>query len=344
MNRRAMLAGTAAAMAAAPVRGAGQASPPGSWRAEPALPWAAQEIYAAVTPGGLVVTAGGLKGRPDRGIEILDGTAVFDGARWRAGPRLPRPTHHPAIATVGARVLAFGGYAEANGGTWSNQIEVFALEVRGRRLGPAWRTVAPMPAPQAECVALAHGGNVHLVTGRTPRPGSANAGWRDQADTAAHRVFDVQEGRWREARPAPGARNSAAGAVIAGRLYVVGGRRVEGGNLGDLTRYDRRTDRWDVLRPMPQGAGGIAAAALDGRLFVFGGEWFAPGGGGVHREVWEYDPARDVWRAAAPMRTPRHGLAGVAWRGRALLIGGAERVSAQNTSAAVESFLPPPRA
>lgn len=201
-----------------------------------------------------------------------------------------------------------------------------------------------MPAPQAECVALTHRGNVHLITGRTPRSEGANAQWDDQIDTDAHRVFDVRERRWRTARPAPAARNSAAGAVIDGRLYVVGGRTVSGGNVPDLTGYDPRTDRWETLRPLPQAAGGIAAAALSGRLFVFGGEWFGPGGaGGVYREVWEYDPALDAWRACAPMPTPRHGLAAVSVRGAALLIGGATRSSARDTSAVVDRFEPPRR-
>lgn len=345
-SRRRVL-GAAAAGAAAPGALA-QAGGGGRWRSEAPLPWAAQEIYAAVVPGsGFVVTAGGLAGRADRGIDILDRSAIFDGWRWTEGPRLPQPTHHPVMAGVGDRVLAFGGYGAGGGGQWSNRTAVLALGTNTRtaeRFETRWRPAAPMPAPQAECVALEHRGNVHLITGRTPRSEGVNAQWSDQVDTDAHRVLDVSEGRWREARAAPAARNSAAGAVIGGRLYVVGGRTVGGGNVADLTRYDPRTDRWETLRPMPQAAGGIAAAALAGRLFVFGGEWFEPGGGGVFRDVWEYDPALDRWRACSPMRTPRHGLAGVAVMNTALLIGGATRSSARDTSAVVERFEPPARA
>lgn len=346
MNRRTVLAG--AAGAALSGRALAQPATLGRWRSEAPMPGPAQEIYAAVVPGGYhVVTTGGMAGRGSGPREILDRTAVYDGSRWTLGPRLPSPTHHPAMAGATERVLAFGGYGAAGGGQWRNRAEVISLAVNPRtgvEVEEFWRPVSRMPEPQAECVALAHRGNVHLITGRRPRSESANAEWRDQVDTDAHRVFDVSERRWRTARPAPGARNSAAGAVIDNRLYVVGGRTVGGGNLGDLTRYDPRTDAWETLRPMPQPAGGIAAAALSGRLFVFGGEWFAAGGaGGVYREVWEYDPALDRWRACAPMPTPRHGLAAAVMLNTAVLIGGATRVSAQGTSAVVERFEPPRR-
>lgn len=346
MDRRAVLAGAAGlAMGSQPVWA--QAGPLGRWRNEAPIPWPAQEIYAAVVPGSLfVVTAGGLVGRAEGGIEILDRTAVYDGARWTEGPRLPRPTHHPVLAGANARVLAFGGYSAGGGGQWSNQTEVVSLGTNtrtGHGFATRWLPISRMPQPQAECVALAYRGDVHLITGRTPRSEGSNAQWNDQIDTDAHRVFDVSERRWRDARPAPKARNSAAGAVIENRFYVVGGRTVEGGNVADLTRYDPGADRWDTLRPMPQAAGGIAATALAGRLFVFGGEWFGPGATGVYGQVWEYDPALDRWRGCADMRTPRHGLAGVAVINSALLIGGATRSSARGTSAVVERFTPPPK-
>ena len=304
------------------------------------MPWPAQEIYAAVVEGSnYVVTAGGLVGT-DGGIKVLDGTAIFDGGRWTPGPRLPRPTHHPAMAHADGRVFAFGGYVEDRGGQWSATKQVLALRTSSRTLdgfGDHWIRQPDMPAPQSETVALTHRGRVHLITGRAPR-GESNAEWADQIDTDAHRVFDPDSNRWTTARPAPEARNSAAGAVIRDRLYLVGGRTVGGGNLARLDRYDPHADRWETLRPMPQASAGLAAVAAWGRLYVMGGEWFRRGeGSGVFAEVWEYDPAGDSWRAVAPMRTPRHGLAAVNSGGnRIIALGGATRSSARGTSAVVE--------
>jgi hypothetical protein len=298
--------------------------------------WAAQEIYCAVL-GGRVFVAGGLVGRVEpRGIDILDRTAIYDARRdaWGEGPRLPSPTHHPVLAAAAGRVFAFGGFRAVPDGQWSARTEVLALD------GDRWIDAGRMPAPQSESVALEHAGLIHLITGRSPTNPERNARWDHQGDVDAHRVFDPRTGRWSDVRPAPAPRNSAAGAVIDGRLYLVGGRTVGGGNMARLDRYDPATDQWEALAPMPQASGGLAAAALGGRLYAFGGEWFAPGGGGVHAETWVYDPGRAAWSAADPMPTPRHGLAAAAVDGVVLSIGGARRVSAQDTSGVVEALRP----
>jgi N-acetylneuraminic acid mutarotase len=302
------------------------------------MPWAAQEIYCTLFKGEVLV-AGGLYGVPreDRrfSIGVLDRTALYDPRRdrWREGPRLPTPRHHPSFATVGDRAYAVGGFVTEGKKQWTATAEVLSFDGRG------WTPVAPIPEPQNETVALALGGRIHVVTGRSPSH-TANGQWGDQRDSAAHQVYDARANRWDDARPAPTARNSAAGAVIGGKLYVVGGRTVQGGNLDVLERYDPKADAWETLRPMPQASGGLAAAALNGRLYAFGGEYFDRNGGGVYEATWEYDPPTDQWRAVAPMRTPRHGLAGIAVNGSIFSIGGAVRASAEGTTAVVEAFTP----
>ncbi len=326
VTRRMLLGGLAAA-AAAPATAQDRAR----WTARTPMPFSAQEIYCAVWRGRVVV-AGGMRGQGRGPILPLHATTIYDPARdrWAVGPSLPSPRHHPALATARGRVYAFGGYQEAADGQWRAITGVQVYD------GRQWTPGLAMPAPQSETVALALGDAVHLVGGRAPI-GEANARWRDQGDVAAHRVFDAREGRWRDARPAPTARNSAAGAVVAGRLYVVGGRTVGGGNLGALERYDPTTDRWDALAPLPQPSGGLAAGTIGGRLYAFGGEYFT-GAGGVYAETWAYDPATDRWTPMPPMLTPRHGLAAASLDGRILAIGGALRRGADQTSAVVEAL------
>lgn len=202
-----------------------------------------------------------------------------------------------------------------------------------------------MPAPQSETVGVSVGERLHLITGRAPK-GDANGQWNDQGDIDAHRVFIPGESRWEDARPCPMARNSAAGAVLDGAIWVAGGRTVGGGGTGRLDRYDPVADRWDTLAPIPpspatgrQVGGGLAMAAANGRLVAFGGEWFAPGGGGVFPETWIYDPATDRWEAGPPMRTPRHGLAAAAVDGVIYAIAGGEVVSGGRAGGVVEALV-----
>lgn len=194
-----------------------------------------------------------------------------------------------------------------------------------------------MLTPLGETVALSHDGRIHLLTASLHPRGKTS-----QGASSTHLVYAPEAGAWSEARPVPTPRSSATDAVLDGHLYVVGGRRTDGGvtNLGALERYDPASDDWTSLRPLPQPSGGLAGASLGGVLYVFGGEYFA-GESGVYRHTWAYDPALDTWEEKTPMRTPRHGLAGTAINERIYAIGGnrAAGIGAA-TSAVVETLVP----
>lgn len=335
LDRRQLLALALTVAVPAPVF----AHQPDGWEARAAMPWVAQEIYCAVS-GGKIVVAGGLIGLPgqrERGVE--DRVAIYDPAAdlWAEGPRLPEARHHPmVVADAGGRVFAIGGYGQGPTGQWTNTREVWVLEDGGWAAGPG------LLVPQAEAVGLEVGGRIHLITGRAPNTGS-NGDWSDQADVATHQA--LTDGRWETLRPAPMARNSAAGAVLDGRLWIAGGRTVAGGGTGRLDRYDPAEDRWETLAPIPfsnaagqQVGGGLAMIAVAGKLVAFGGEWFAPGGGGVFAETWIYDPATDGWSRGADMKTPRHGLAAAVVNGIVYAMGGSSQVSSGETTGMVEAL------
>lgn len=334
LHRRSFLAASAA-VAAAPAVSRAETG----WTPRASMAWPTQEIYCAALDGAITV-AGGLVRSATGGLHINDRTGIYDVAadRWSEGPRLPQPRHHPMLAAAAGRVWAFGGYDRRDGGEWTAMTDVWAMD-RG-----VWAQVGQMPERLCETVGLSLGDRVHLVTGRSPK-GEANGQWNDQGDVATHLVFDAAANRWEKARPAPMARNSAAGAVLDGKMFVAGGRTVDGGGTGRLDRYDPATDRWDALAPIPaspatgkQVGGGLAMAEAGGRLVAFGGEWFDRPGGGVFAETWLYDPARDAWTGGPAMRTPRHGLAAASVDGVVYAIGGGEVASGGKASGLVEAL------
>ncbi|RZJ01903.1 MAG: kelch-like protein [Brevundimonas sp.] len=335
IDRRAFLAAGAAASV---LPTAARARSPG-WVAKADLPWPVQEIYAA-GHAGQIALAGGLAVRAGGELHIEDRTALYDPAadRWTQGPSLPAPRHHPMLISGDVDLYVIGGYARSEAGDWTNQTNGWVL-AEG-----AWKPIAPLPSPQAEAVGVGWGETLHLITGRTPA-GAANAGWNDQADTDRHLIYRVADDRWEVGRPCPMARNSAAAAAMDGAIWVAGGRTVTGGGTGRLDRYTPSEDRWDTLAPIPasstgqQVGGGLAMAALNGRLVAFGGEWFQRGaGGGVFRETWLYDPARDAWEAGPEMKTPRHGLAAAATEDAVYAIAGGSLVSGGRATGVVEAF------
>jgi len=338
LDRRLFLAASAAALASPAWAGPALArSAPPAWTARAELPWPVQEIYCAVR-GDEIVVAGGLMARPGTDLHIEDRTGIYRPSedRWVEGPRLPQPRHHPMLIADGDSVYALGGYGRTEAGDWTAMTEIWALK------GEAWEPAGTMPARQSETVGVGLNGRLHLITGRAPK-GEANGQWNDQGDIADHRVFLPAEGRWETASPCPMARNSAAGAVLDGAIWVAGGRTVSGGGTGRLDRYDPQADRWDTLAPIPrseaannQVGGGLAMAAAGGRLVAFGGEWFQRPGGGVFAETWIYDPATDAWTQGPDMTTPRHGLAAAAVGGAVYAIAGGSVVSGGRATGIVE--------
>lgn len=309
----------------------------GCWSSRPPLPFAVQEIYPAAhkgrihIAGGLIATGGRVSGVSDRHI-------AYDPASGASADlaSLPQKRHHPHAVDHTGRLFLLGGFgSDPATVTWIMSTDTLVYD----DASDAWASLAPAPEPHAEVVAASLGDRIHIVGGRRPK-GAANAAYGDHEDVDRHLAFDPAANAWSKAAPALSARNSAAGAVIGGLWHVAGGRSVAGGPSDAHEVYDPREDRWRAAAPMPKGkgAGGNAAGVLGGALYAFGGEYFSGGAGGVHPEVWRYEPEADAWAAAAPMPTPRHGLGAIVIGDAIWLVGGAKRPSGSDTSDAVERF------
>jgi N-acetylneuraminic acid mutarotase len=235
------------------------------------------------------------------------------------------------------RLLAIGGFFADGRGFWRMQEAVFVLD----RDLTEWVVGPALPAPRAEFVAARVHNQIVIAGGRSPAAPS-NRAYSDHADVNDTLLLDPLTDQWRPGRPAPTARNSAAGAVLDDKLHIVGGRLSVGSSIRNLAIhevYDPETDQWSMRAPMPLAQGGLAAAALDNRLYAFGGEFF-DASSGVHEEAWVYDPGADSWQAVAPMPVPRHGLGAVTLADGIHLIGGATRPGAEGRSNRHDLFHP----
>lgn len=303
---------------------AGAQGPLEKWAAAAPPLVARQEIYTDVL-NGLIYSGGGIL---PNNKEFTDHFEVYDPKRdkWTALEPLPEPRHHITISVVGNRLYGVGGFF---GGfpDWRAQATVYVYDPNADR----WTPGVDLPTPRGEHVAAVVDGKIYAIGGRVRETDDARH-FNAHIDSTRNEVFDPKSGRWTKAADAPTARNSAAAAVIDGKIYVVGGRqskRQRDGsmrvvNLGTLEVYDPRNGNWETHAPMPQGQGGLAAAAAGGKLYVFGGEQWLP-----ERKVfgacWVYDPKTKAWRALPAMPTPRHGLAAAAVGNRIFVFGGATK-------------------
>ncbi|MEO1015592.1 MAG: galactose oxidase [Pseudomonadota bacterium] len=360
LNRRLFLTGATAAAASTGAGSLSAVSSParaqeakGAWTPRADMPFAVQEIYPTLIDRNgrpFIVNAGGLA--VGLTIPIKKAVTVYDPQtnEWTRGQDLPEARHHIALAWTSGALHAIGGFKRKGLNIWATQAQNWRIA------DPAtgeWETARPLPAPQAEAVTLVHNGRIHMIGGRGPEAGR-NLEWTDQSDIGRHWAYDPVADDWTAMAPLPSPRNSAAGAILGGELYVISGRTVADGNNPTCHAYDPTADAWreiaalpaPIRQDAPRGQGGLAAAAYKGKLFAFGGEWFASqgfGDGGVYADAWEYDPSKDAWAPVAPMARPRHGLGGVAIEGHGEIdgiyaIGGALRRGGDGVTAYVDRF------
>lgn len=166
-------------------------------------------------------------------------------------------------------------------------------------------------------------------------------GGRSRDDRALDSVarFVPATHSWSPAPPLPEARSDAAAALLAGTVYVVGGRGANGSVplAHPALRLDVLTQAWAALpAPLVPGVCRAALTALGGALYLTGGyvatAAAAPGGnnGAVTAlsAVARFDPAAGAWASVAAMATARFGHGAVAAGGRLFVLGGAASLTA----------------
>lgn len=318
------------------------AAPP-RFRTQPPLPRPVQEIYPAFFDARIIV-GGGFEARAPRVASLADLAptaavhAFRPGARaWERLPDLPVPLHHPLLVGHLGRLWCIGGFTSSPGAQWRMERRVWTLARGASR----WEEGPPLPRPQAEAVAGVVGGRLLVAAGRTPME-AANANYADHGDTQDCWLLSADGQRWEPGPRVPRGVNSAAFAVLDGRLHMVGGRYATGGqilNVADHQVYDPAGSAWTSRAPLPAPRGGHAAAVALGRLYAFGGESFGRNPA-VHPEVFVYDPRADRWQEVARMPEGRHGLGAVGVAGRIHLLGGAAEPGGRATRATHELFTP----
>ena len=106
----------------------------------------------------------------------------------------------------------------------------------------------------------------------------------------------------------PTARTEVAGALLDGKIYVIGGY-VESGETTDIVQaYDPKADKWSEVSSLPEPVDHAAAATFDGKLFVVGGYVDFEGKRTPTSKSFIYDPTTNRWKEIKSMPTARGAL------------------------------------
>lgn len=277
------------------------------WVSAPNLPAGPTQETAVVALAGKLYVLGGFSGR----LGILPSVQVFDIASctWTTGPELPGPSHHINAAAHGDTLYIAGVLSDAE---FSPSAVTWAL-TPGRDL--TWRTLPAMPAASARgSSAMGALGDQLVVAGGLA--GSA---------VATVSAFDLPTQTWSELPPLPSPIDHGCGAVVGGKLYVIGGRR---GTLTSVTASVHEYTPgagWRARTAMPTARGGVACGVVGERIIVVGGEGNRDNAAGLFANVEAYSPASDTWEILPAMPTPRHGMGAAGADGKLYVPGGGRR-------------------
>ena len=176
-------------------------------------------------------------------------------------------------------------------------------------IGDNWLAARPLPAPRAHMAVVNVGLELYSIGGETA-DGVVN--------TVA--VYDTQQRQWSERAPKISGVADATAAVLAGEIYVVGGRLEDGRPTTIVEAYSPLNDGWRPVAPLPRAITGALALVTGGQLYLFGGQE----GDEVLDGAYVYDPAADSWETLPEMRQARVFAAGGVLGSDLYVVGGSD--------------------
>jgi N-acetylneuraminic acid mutarotase len=296
--------------------GVGQVFAQGKWSSLKPIPQGEEEVYGTAA-GGKMYVLGGLGIFP--GWEPKRMLWSFDPAtnEWTRLPNIPEGIHHPGFAAVGDKLYSVGGFTIARPATglpaWVPSKSLWIYDTKEQR----WSKGPDVPTARGGLTATADGTKIYAIGG-AKNPSYSTPELRPNVpveNVAINEVFDTAGGTWTTAAPMLTARNHHGASLIAGKIYVVGGRIGStfiiglSNNVSTNEVYDIANNTWASVLGMPTPRSGIGTAVLNGRMHVLGGEAYLNDLVGTYRTHEAFDPRTNSWQRLPPMPTPRHGLA-----------------------------------
>lgn len=129
-------------------------------------------------------------------------------------------------------------------------------------------------------------------------------------------------GSWKQLPPAPTVRTEVAVALLAGKIYVIGGFTPKG-ITDKVEAFDLATGTWQAQSPLPRPLHHTTASVVNDKLYVIGG--FGSATWSPTNVNYMYDPETHHWTVKAPMPTERGALATAVIDDKIYAVGGAWR-------------------
>jgi len=190
------------------------------------------------------------------------------------------------------------------------------------------------PLPQAPTPSPAPSATASSAATPTVAPPAGAASATPQPDLFRD-APDLNKGLWVRGPNLPSPRQDVAAAVLAGRIYLIGGfgphnqqmdttlvwepQIVPGEPRGEAERAGSRIGVWTYAARIPEPVDHAAAAVVGSSIYVAGGRIENL----VTNKFWRYDAGTDAWTELPSMPIPRFGPTMQAFGQRLYIVGGA---------------------
>ncbi len=166
-----------------------------------------------------------------------------------------------SINEIGGKIYAIGGWRVGKALSTTEEYDPWADK---------WTKKADMPAPRYGFSASVVNGRIYVIGG-CHVAGSPIDG-RNAVSTVEE--YDPVTNTWTKKTDMPTARVFLTTNAVGGKIYAIGGRRMEGDltvQLSAVEEYDPLLDRWTKKTDMPTKRDWFASSAVNGKIYVMGG-------------------------------------------------------------------------
>jgi N-acetylneuraminic acid mutarotase len=178
-------------------------------------------------------------------------------AAWQPGPDQP-PARYAFQAALGTDNLLY-----VAGGQTADMVPTLYDQVsRYNYTTNTWSNVAPLPVPLGQATIGSWNGKIYVAGGFI---GGSSV-------TNALRIYDIASNTWTSGANMPTSPGveAAAGAVVDGKFYVMGGDDFNNG-LNTNFIYDIATNTWTTGATLPDSRTNTCGTANIGVIYVYGG-------------------------------------------------------------------------
>ncbi len=214
---------------------------------------------------------------------------------WSAKSSLPLPRSACVSAVLRNDIYLIGGL---------NKSGVLSDIQKYNTNDDTWLTCAPIPTPRWNFMACQAGNKIYTFGGISGRGTNRNA-------TDVIETYDPIDDSWQQTGSMPGARQSAAIAVVNELIYIISGKIAtyhESTKGEQITQrvdcYDPINNTWITVTDIPTGRVSAKAVVAKDKIYVVGG---MDKTGKLPTQIDVFDPQTNQWSSSTQLTTGRSG-------------------------------------